>query len=100
MQPRSRVSITINVRHGAVHFTAKLALIKPDMDQNSAFFDDYDILSGKGPFIIYGREGAGDFGERATFFWQVADGGGHLFLVRKKFEKACETYFSTRFGQK
>ena len=37
----------------------------------------------KGPFIIYGREGAGDFGEGATYFWQVAERGGHLFLASR-----------------
>ena len=62
-----------------------------------------------GPFIIYGREGAGDFGEGATYFWQVAERGGHLFLASrgeggplifgaKKFEKARETHFSTHFS--
>ena len=35
----------------------------------------------KGPFIIYGR-------------------GGPEILRSKNFEKACETHFSTRFGQK
>ena len=38
-----------------------------------------------------------DFGKGATYFWQVAERGGHLFLVRKKFEKAREIRFSTHF---
>ena len=53
----------------------------------------------KGQFIIYGRVGARDFGEGATYFWQV-DEGGPLNFGAKKIEKARETYFSTRFGQK
>ena len=45
-------------------------------------FVPHQICS-KGPFIIYGREGAGDFGEGATYFWQVAERGGHLFLASR-----------------
>ena len=38
-----------------------------------------------------------DFGKGATYFWQVAERGGHLFLARKKIEKARETHFFTHF---
>ena len=49
-------------------------------------------------------------GPKNTYFWQVAEGGGPLFLASrqggalifgaKNFEKTHETHFSTRFGQK
>ena len=51
----------------------------------------------KGPFIIYGREGAGDFGEGATYFWQVAERGGHLFLARKNLKKPAKSIFRHMF---
>ena len=45
----------------------------------------------KGPFIIYGREGAGDFGEGATYFWQVAERGGPLIFGKSL--RGGATYF-------
>ena len=38
-----------------------------------------------------------DFGEGATYFWQVTERGGALIFGAKKFEKARETHFSTHF---
>ena len=46
----------------------------------------------KGQFIIYGQVGARDFGEGATYFWQVAE-GGQLCLERKNLKKPAKPIF-------
>ena len=62
-----------------------------------------DITSEKGNFqlrdrsLFTGRGGRRFW--RGHFFWKVADVGLFLFGA-KIFEKANETHFSTRFGQK
>ena len=53
----------------------------------------------KGPFIIYGRGGP-EILRGATYFWQVADGGGPLIFGAKNFEKARETHVAACFRQK
>ena len=40
------------------------------------------------------------FERGATYFWQVADGGGALYFGAKHFEKSSQTHVSTRFEQK
>ena len=52
----------------------------------------------KGPFIIYRREGAGDF-LGGHFFGGSRRWGGHLFLARKNLKKPAKPIFQGVSGK-